>query len=211
VQKLPHTVDDLTFGWWLQHSQLNLQTAMILNYLIDGRAGWDAAVQVDATHLARAQAVLDDFYFVGLHETFDEDALFIFRELGIKLGLVDRQNVALEDGDVSSDFDTNAVNAAMALDRQLYAYARKVSETFKRDVGDFDDIVSQAHEDVRPVRPLRYALINQYERLLGVRRARASIEVATGWVKRIVGKENVARFVRWLSRRRSARPRRRGS
>ncbi|SRR5712691_2353137 len=211
VQKLPHTVDDLTIGWWLQHSQLNLQTAMILNYLNDGGAGWSPGVQVDAPHLARAQAVLDDFYFVGLYETYDEDALFLFRELRIERRLVDRQNVAREDGDVSSNFDTNAVKAAMALDRQLYTHARTLNGAFKREVRAFDDIVSQAREDMRPVRPLRYVLINQFERLLGQRRALASIEAATECVKRIVGEENVARFVRWLHRRSSARPRRRGS
>lgn len=211
VQKLPRTVDDLTTGWWLRHSQLNLQTAMTLNFLIDGAAGWSGGTQLDVTHLARAQAVLDNFHFVGLFETYEEDALFLFRELGIERRLVERENVARADGDVSLDFDGAAVNAATALDRQLYAHARTINEAFKRKVGVFDDVVSQAREDVRPVRPLRYVLINQFERLLGQRRALALIEVVTEWVKRIAGEENVARLFRWQLRRRSARPPRRGS
>jgi hypothetical protein len=102
---------------------------------------------VTDSDLERALKVLDDFYFIGITENFDEDAPYLYHELGVHT-FFGRKNVS-KTYQISTDISRSRdyINGLNTRDMDLYEYAKKRSADFKERHSDFKRIVrDMVHE-----------------------------------------------------------------
>ncbi len=172
----PQSRDELTFDRWWNCIQHNLQTGIVLNYRHDDKPGWDRELRLDESHLEEAKRILDDFYFVGLTETFEEDTLFLYNELNVSRFLKRKQNVtAKRYVEVNKEL-IEMIRAGAALDIELYEHALRLNREFKRNHPDFSQIVERVRAGRRYVTPIRFFLKDTVAALIGQKRAVMLVE-----------------------------------
>ena len=140
-RRLPKNKDALSFKKWQELFDMNVQTHVVLNYTLDNRIGLYGDTKINEKHLEEARQILDNFYFVGLTETFEEDASFLFNELQIKKFIKKPQNVTLKKHIHKSKKLFDLISYATTLDQQLYAHAVQLNRDFKRNHPGFYEIV----------------------------------------------------------------------
>ncbi len=180
--RFPANREDMTFDCWWERFQPNVHLGVVLNFMVGGKAGWMPDLRLDDSHLRQAKAILDEFYFVGLTETFEEDSLFLYGKIGIKSFLKDRQNIAPESFVTVTDDLKRRIAKDAALDVELYRHAIELNHRFRREHQRFTAFVRKIKSERKFVTPLRFIVIDTVQGLLGQRRALILI----GWLARTV-------------------------
>ena len=191
TQLLPPSVDAFTFDWWWRHGQRNIQAATLLNYRVEGQAGWDPRTRIDSEHVDQARQILSRFYFVGLQESFEEDALYLYSLLGVTRLMKSPQNVASNREDAAEIPEEKELAEGLAVDMALYETALGLNAAFKDDTQAFSAAVSSMRDRVTEGTPIKYRIITAIERLLGQKRAVRVLEAAKGMLTRFLGRDRV--------------------
>lgn len=181
-EQFPQNRDELTFDRWWDCFQHNLQTGVVLNYRHDDKPGWDPELRLDESHLEEAKRILDDFYFVGLTETFPEDSMFLYGKLGITSFFKERQNVTSRSFVTVTDDVKKRIAKDAVLDIELYEHAIELNRRFKIEHQRFTAIVRQTESERKFVTPLRFIVLDTIQKQLGQRRTLILI----GWLARTV-------------------------
>lgn len=178
----PQNRDELTFDRWWDCFQHNMQAGVVLNYRHDDRPGWDPELRLDESHLEEAKRILDDFYFVGLTETFQEDSMFLYGKLGITSFFKERQNVMSRSFLTVTDDVKKRIAKDAALDIELYEHAIDLNRRFKIEHERFAAIVRKTESDRKFVTPLRFIVADAVRAVLGIRRT----QILVAWVSKTV-------------------------
>jgi hypothetical protein len=169
-ERFPGGSAELTLErWWETLQQPNWQTSMVLNYLIDGRIGSCDDTTVTERHLEQAKRTLDGFYFVGTTETFEEDSLYLYDQLGFRELIRDPVNRTLVKALEPSGEMVEMIAKGVHLDRQLYDHAVALNREFRRTHSDFFDTVERMKRTCKVVTPLRTFVRERANSLLGAR------------------------------------------
>jgi hypothetical protein len=118
---------------WLENSRaLWHHNGQVRQLLI----GSDDSVSTDRTlsraHLEAAKHHLRDFWFVGLTETFQKDAFYLFNKLGLRKYQTDERVNANPDKPPVAAETRRAIARDNALDLELYAYAQTLRAEWLR-------------------------------------------------------------------------------
>lgn len=168
---LPRDKQELSFERWWSVFQHDLQTAVVLNYLLDGKPGWEVKHALAPADLERARQILDRFYFVGLTETFEEDSLFLYSQLGLEQLLAEPLNVRRGPPVELSPELRDRVVQDTRLDAQLYEHAKSLHLAFTSERPTFAEEGQALKARVKTVFPLRRRVFELVSRSIGLRRA----------------------------------------
>lgn len=131
----------LTFEeWFMQRKNpQNYMTRFLLKDFLHedpGRRG------LTKGHLEKVKKCLRNFFFIGITENFEEDALFLCYELGMRK-LPGRYNVSKKFF-IPDDYEKTkrVVLSQCELDQELYEYAVVLNRRFKEERRDFRTILN---------------------------------------------------------------------
>lgn len=128
-QEMQEDGKTVSFDYWLKHRARP-------NYMLSHLIKWGFIESTSAKISTEdIQQALDKFYFVGLTESFDTDAAFLYYKLGLH-GPYTNQNVSekffvLKDNKKVEEM----ILSRNTPDQELYEYARRRNEAFKRTYG----------------------------------------------------------------------------
>ncbi len=168
--RFPQNKDELTFEQWWNNVPRNMQTGVVLNYRVDDKPGWDPELRLSESHLEEAKRILDDFYFVGLTETFEEDSLFLYNEMNVSRFLKKKQNVTKKKYAELNEQFIETIRPGIALDMGLYEHARNLNREFKRSRPDFAQIVERVRAEGKYHTPIGSVVMDAVQSLIGWRR-----------------------------------------
>ena len=151
----PKDKSELTFDRWRQIFDVNMQIPTVLNYAVNGRIGVNGDADINEAHLECAKQILDKYYFVGLLESFEEDSLFLYDELGMRRFIRKPQNVARKKHLHVDEMLKQEIRSAVTLDLRLYDYAVSLNRSFKDKREDLPEIAERVRQQGRYVIPLK--------------------------------------------------------
>ncbi len=123
-----------SFKTWLDNHP-GMHDGMLGDFL---RYGYGGDTDSDEDSLKH---ILDKFYFVGITERSEEDALFMYYKLGVHRFYAD-QNKTKKKFVADDDEETRRIiRSKTQRDQKLYDYALELNERFRTDTTDFNRIV----------------------------------------------------------------------
>lgn len=127
------TDNNWSLGQWLEHGdEPELSNGQIRHLLFDGS---DDILSEHLTrdHLEVARQKLSEFWFVGLTETFDFDASYLYGQLNFWRFNIARVVNATPQKTVATPEEKRALTLANELDCELFAFARQLRGEWMRE------------------------------------------------------------------------------
>jgi hypothetical protein len=132
----------LSFETWFQTqtAALNKTTAFLCQ---TQSMELDEETDLGEEHLERACKILDGYHFVGVAEQFEEDALFIFAELGVTRFTGNKHVAPRLEASQELTRQREIVRASSTLDLRLYEHALELNRAFKHRHPEFASTVER--------------------------------------------------------------------
>lgn len=123
-----------SLGQWLEHGEaLELRNGQTRRLLFDGTNNILLEPELSRDHLEAAKARLREFWFVGLTETFDEDALGLYGRLNFWRFHRARVVNAARGKAVATPEERASLAQANQCDLELWAFARELRAQWRRE------------------------------------------------------------------------------
>lgn len=123
-----------SLGQWLEMGhELELSNGQLRHLLFEGEGAILLEPNLTRDHLEAAKKRLQNFWFVGLTETFDFDCYYLYGRLNFSRFFVPRVANATPNKYIASLQERAALAHANRLDTELCAFARQLHEKWKRE------------------------------------------------------------------------------
>ncbi|BCM93101.1 hypothetical protein IAD21_04989 [Abditibacteriota bacterium] len=127
------TQDNWSIGEWLQErGELELLNGQTRRLLFDGTT-YVGMEHLTLDHLEVAKQRLQQYWFVGLTETFRQDSLYLYGKLNFRRFHHSLIVNATPNKPIVSPEERHALSQANQLDRELYDFARQLRAQWLRD------------------------------------------------------------------------------